>query len=52
MTYCWFEPKDGYTCMLAAKHDGPHEPTSDNDILISLAPPEASHIVGEELDQE
>ena len=40
MSYCWFEPKGGYTCMLPEGHDGPHKPTSDDDILISLAPSE------------
>ncbi len=40
MTYCWYEPKDGYTCMLPEDHDGSHKPTTDDDILISLAPPE------------
>ncbi len=37
MSYCWFD-FGNHTCMLADKHDGPHEPTSDNDILISLDP--------------
>ena len=37
MSYCWFDFGD-HTCMLADGHDGPHEPTSDDDILISLDP--------------
>ena len=39
--YCWFDfhtMLPGHTCMLPDGHDGPHEPTSDSDILISLVP--------------
>ena len=38
--HCWFDFEDGHTCMLIDEHDGPHEPTPDSDILISLAPPD------------
>ncbi len=38
--YCWFDFKDGHTCMLPKGHDGPHEPTSDDDIMIRLADPQ------------
>ncbi len=37
---CWFDFGDGHTCMLLDGHDGPHEPTSDSDILISFVPPD------------
>ncbi len=40
MSYCWFDFKDDTaTCMMPKSHDGPHQPTSDNNILVSLAPP-------------
>lgn len=35
--YCWYDFENGHTCMLPDEHDGPHEPTPDSDILISLA---------------
>lgn len=38
MRSCWFinfEDAD-HTCMLPDGHDGPHRPTSDDDILVSL----------------
>ena len=37
--HCWFNFRDGHTCMLADEHDGPHEPTADSEILIGLVEP-------------
>ena len=38
-TYCWADCGNNHTCMLEDGHDEPHEPTSDDDILLSLATP-------------
>lgn len=50
--HCWYDFEDGYyredgtwdpewvpghTCMLLDGHDGPHEPTSDRNIGVTLA---------------
>ena len=40
--HCWFDSEDGHTCMLSDGHDGPHEPTSDSDIIISIDPLEGT----------
>lgn len=45
--HCWFDFDDGewldddtktpsHTCMLEADHDGPHEPTPDDKIVIGF----------------
>lgn len=45
--HCWFDFEDsywtdndehvpGHTCMLDDGHDGPHEPTSDDEIVIAF----------------
>lgn len=36
---CWFDFEDGHTCIAPAGHDGPHEPTPDDEIVIQLADP-------------
>lgn len=50
--HCWFDFEDGYyenpytdeerrvpghTCMLERDHDGPHEPTRDDEIRVSVS---------------
>ncbi len=34
---CWTNIGSNATCMMPADHDGPHEPTPDEDIIIRLA---------------
>ncbi len=34
--HCWFDFEDGNTCMLVDEHDGEHEPTPDNEIVVSF----------------
>ena len=41
--HCWFDFGDSRTCVLLDEHDGPHEPTPDNDILITLADSDGIH---------
>ncbi len=36
---CWFDFENDHTCTLPEGHDEPHKPTSDDDIIISLAIP-------------
>lgn len=33
---CWFDFEDGHTCVLPRGHPGPHEPTPDVEIIISV----------------
>lgn len=34
--HCWFDFEDGHTCMLEDGHDGPHEPTADDEIVVTF----------------
>ena len=38
--YCWADCDTDHTCMLEDQHHGPHQPTPNDDILLSLATPE------------
>ena len=40
---CWFDMGDA-TCMLPDDHDGPHEPTPNNEIWVSLPPNETRRL--------
>ena len=41
---CWFDFGD-HTCMLPDGHDGSHKPTSNDDILVGLAPEDADWLI-------
>lgn len=38
--HCWFDFEDGHTCMLPNSHDGSHQPTPDEEIIISIVDPQ------------
>lgn len=45
---CWFGFDDGeHTCLLLDGHDGPHEPTPDDEIVVSVVEPVDAAVKGE-----
>jgi hypothetical protein len=38
--HCWFDFEDGHTCMLPSMHDGTHQPTPDEEIIIEVVDPQ------------